>query len=34
LTAANFNPHNAVLLFFAALLGGALNAVAGGGSVI
>jgi uncharacterized membrane protein YfcA len=34
LTAANFNPHNAVLLFFAALLGGALNAVAGGGSFI
>ena len=31
---ANFNPHNAVLLFFAALLGGTLNAVAGGGSFI
>jgi len=29
-----FNPQNAVLLFFAALLGGALNAVAGGGSFI
>jgi len=34
LTAANFNPHNAALLFFAGLLGGALNAVAGGGSFI
>jgi uncharacterized membrane protein YfcA len=34
LTAAHFNPHNAVLLFFAALLGGTLNAVAGGGSFI
>ena len=34
MTAANFNPHNAVLLFFAALLGGTLNAVAGGGSFI
>ena len=31
---ANFNPHNAFLLFFAALLGGALNAVAGGGSFV
>ncbi len=31
---AHFNPHNALLLFFAALLGGALNAVAGGGSFI
>jgi uncharacterized protein len=34
LSPANLNPHNAVLLFFAALLGGALNAVAGGGSFI
>jgi uncharacterized membrane protein YfcA len=34
LSTANFNPHNAVLLFFAALLGGALNAVAGGGSFV
>lgn len=34
MTAANLNPHNAVLLFFAALLGGALNAVAGGGSFV
>jgi uncharacterized protein len=34
LNPANFNPHNAVLLFFAALLGGMLNAVAGGGSFI
>jgi uncharacterized protein len=31
---ANFSPQTAVLLFFAALLGGALNAVAGGGSFI
>lgn len=31
---ANLNPHNAFLLFFAALLGGALNAVAGGGSFV
>lgn len=31
---ANFNPHNALLLFFAAMLGGTLNAVAGGGSFI
>ena len=31
---ANFNPPNAFLLFFAALLGGALNAVAGGGSFV
>lgn len=29
-----FNFHNAVALFFAALLGGAMNAVAGGGSFI
>jgi hypothetical protein len=34
LTAADLNPHNAVLLFFAALLAGTLNAVAGGGSFI
>jgi uncharacterized protein len=34
LSPANLNPHNAVLLFFAALLGGTLNAVAGGGSFI
>jgi uncharacterized protein len=34
LSPANFNPHNALLLFFAALLGGTLNAVAGGGSFI
>jgi hypothetical protein len=34
LNPANFNPHNALLLFFAAMLGGALNAVAGGGSLI
>jgi len=34
LNPANFNPHNAFLLFFAALLGGALNAVAGGGSFV
>jgi len=34
LNAPLFNPQNAVLLFFAALLGGALNAVAGGGSFI
>jgi hypothetical protein len=34
LNPANFNPHNALLLFFAAMLGGALNAVAGGGSFI
>jgi uncharacterized membrane protein YfcA len=34
LNPANFNPHNALLLFFAAVLGGALNAVAGGGSFI
>lgn len=31
---ANFNPHNAFLLFFSALLGGTLNAVAGGGSFV
>lgn len=31
---AHFTPQIAVLLFFAALLGGALNAVAGGGSFI
>lgn len=31
---ANFSPQTAVWLFFAALLGGALNAVAGGGSFI
>jgi uncharacterized membrane protein YfcA len=34
LNPANFNPHDAFLLFFAALLGGALNAVAGGGSFV
>jgi uncharacterized protein len=34
LSPANFNPHHALLLFFAALLGGALNAVAGGGSFV
>jgi uncharacterized membrane protein YfcA len=34
LNPANFDPHNALLLFFAAVLGGALNAVAGGGSFI
>jgi uncharacterized protein len=34
LNPANFNPHNALLLFFAAMLGGTLNAVAGGGSFI
>jgi hypothetical protein len=34
LTFANLSPQNAVLLFAAAALGGALNAVAGGGSFI
>jgi uncharacterized membrane protein YfcA len=34
LSLAYFNPTNAVLLFFAALFAGALNAVAGGGSFI
>jgi uncharacterized membrane protein YfcA len=34
LNPANFDPHNALLLFFAAMLGGVLNAVAGGGSFI
>jgi hypothetical protein len=34
LSLANLNPHNGVVLFLAALLGGALNAVAGGGSFI
>jgi hypothetical protein len=34
LSAAALNPHNALLLFFAALLGGMLNAVAGGGSFV
>jgi hypothetical protein len=34
LSPANLNPHNALLLFFAALLGGTLNAVAGGGSFV
>jgi uncharacterized membrane protein YfcA len=34
LTFANFSPQNAVLLFAAAVIGGALNAVAGGGSFI
>jgi uncharacterized membrane protein YfcA len=34
LNLANLSPHNAVLLFFAALLGGMLNAVAGGGSFV
>jgi hypothetical protein len=34
LTLANLSPQNAVLLFVAAVLGGALNAVAGGGSFI
>jgi hypothetical protein len=34
LTAADLNPQNTLLLFFAALLGGTLNAVAGGGSFV
>jgi uncharacterized membrane protein YfcA len=34
LSSPNLSPETAVLLFFAALLGGALNAVAGGGSFI
>jgi hypothetical protein len=34
LNPVSLTPHNAVLLFFAALLGGALNAVAGGGSFV
>jgi uncharacterized membrane protein YfcA len=34
LNPANLNSHNILLLFVAALLGGALNAVAGGGSFV
>jgi len=34
LNPSSFSPHTAVILFFAALLGGTLNAVAGGGSFI